>query len=240
MNEVERSEVQYGTRQISYSVTRAKRRKTVAITVDLRGRVQLRAPADTPIERLDQMVHHKARWIVNKLKRTSDLPPPITEREFVSGETFLYLGRQYRLRVKRVGNGAPHGVKLDRGRLVATVALPEAVRPALVDWYRGLAARRLPERVAEWAPRVGVEPPTVLLREQRKRWASCDVKGVIRVNWRIIQAPRRLVDYVVAHELVHLKYRHHTPNFWALLGRVMPNYEHRREALRSIGSRLVW
>jgi predicted metal-dependent hydrolase len=85
-----------------------------------------------------------------------------------------------------------------------------------------------------------VDPTDVLVRDQRKRWASCDDSGVLRFNWRVIQAPMRLVDYVVAHELVHLRHREHTAAFWARLGVVMPDYEARKEALRRLGPRLQW
>jgi predicted metal-dependent hydrolase len=80
----------------------------------------------------------------------------------------------------------------------------------------------------------------VLIRDQRKRWGSADAKGIVRLNWRIIQAPPRLIDYVVAHELAHLRYPDHTRGFWADLGAVMPDYEERREALRRLGRVLVW
>ncbi len=82
--------------------------------------------------------------------------------------------------------------------------------------------------------------PPVLIRDQRKRWGSADAKGVLRFNWRVVQAPMRLVDYVVAHELVHLRYPDHTRAFWAALGEVMSDYEERREALRRFGRMMVW
>ena len=115
-----------------------------------------------------------------------------------------------------------------------------AVRKAVVAWYRHHAAPRLPERAAIWAKKMGVPVPLVLIRDQRRRWASCDPKGNLRFNWRLIQAPMRLVDYVVAHELVHLAHRKHTAAFWAALGRAMPDYEARRGALRGLGARLEW
>lgn len=232
----ERSEVQFGKARIAYEVRRGKREKTVAIAVEADGAVVLRAPPNTPLAKLDSIVHRKARWIVERLKKTSDLPPPLTEREFVSGETFLYLGRQYRLKVKRGSDG----VRLERGQLVAEVPHQHAVRDALVKWYRTRSEQRLPEMVAEWAPVVGVDVPKVLIREQKKRWGSCDEHGVLRFNWRIVQAPRRLVEYVVVHELVHLVHRQHSREYWAKLGRVMPDYEGRREELQRRGARLVW
>lgn len=232
----ERSEVRFGGTRITYEVRRGKREKTVAIAVEADGTVVLRAPPDTPLEKLDGIVHRKARWIVERLKKTSDLPPPLTERQFVSGETFLYLGRQYRLKVTR-GSGA---MRLERGHLVARVGHRRQVRGELVKWYRARAAQRLPELVAEWAPVVGVDVPEVLIREQRKRWGSCDEHGVLRFNWRIVQAPRRLVEYVVVHELVHLVHREHSREYWAKLGRAMSDYEKRRGELQCRGAGLVW
>jgi len=190
------------------------------------------------------LVHKKAAWIVERQRRVADVPPRPTPREFVSGETFLYLGRQHRLHVRV---GAEHGVKLAAGYLEVTVprATPAAARPALlrtllIDWYGVHATERLPERVADWAPKLGAHPNTVLIREPQRRWGSCDATGNIRLNWRIIQAPRKLVDYVVVHELAHLVHSDHGRAFWALLGRVMPDYEERREALRRGGEGMVW
>jgi predicted metal-dependent hydrolase len=113
-------------------------------------------------------------------------------------------------------------------------------RQALESWYRQHASERLTERVAVWARRLGVAEPRVVIRDQQRRWGSCDGRGVLRFNWRIVQAPMRLVDYVVLHELVHLAHREHTRAFWAQLGRVMPDLDRRREELRRIGARLEW
>jgi len=239
MMAIERSEVRFGLTAIPYVVRRSQRRGTVSIAIDPAMGVLLTAPQATPIARLDRVVHDKARWIVERLRRGpvgAEHPAP---REFVNGETFLYLGRQYRLKIVV---GAVTRVAFTGGRLVVTVPVGSAaaVRKAVVTWYRHHAAERLPERAAIWAKKMGVPVPVVLIRDQRRRWGSCDPKGNLRFNWRTVQAPMRLVDYVVAHELVHLGHRHHTAAFWAALGRVMPDYEARREALRGMGARLEW
>jgi predicted metal-dependent hydrolase len=154
-------------------------------------------------------------------------------------------GRSYRLRA--VAGGDRPGARLDHGRFVVCVpsTVPEvrrpgAVRRALVDWYRQHAVERLRERVALWSPKVRVNVAEVLVREQRQRWASCDPAGRLRFNWRIVQAPMSLVDYVVAHELIHRVHKDHTRQFWATLGRVMPDYETRKERLRERGPGMVW
>ena len=114
------------------------------------------------------------------------------------------------------------------------------VRAAVVAWFRRRAPERLPERVAGWHAKAGVPMPHVKLASQQKRWGSCDQAGTIRLNWRIIQAPMRLVDYVVVHELVHLRHRGHGRDYWQAVGRVMPDYERRRRDLRERGAILVW
>ncbi|MCX4241342.1 M48 family metallopeptidase [Paraliomyxa miuraensis] len=243
--DLETSRVQWGRTRIDYAIRRSTRRKTVAVAVDPVQGVLLTAPQGVAVGRLDEVVRDKARWIVERLRTVGQVETPVPPRQLVSGESYLYLGRAYRLRVRETGcDGA---AKLVRGWLEVPVrrGLAEAERRDVVlgaigDWYRTHARARLPERVDQWAARLGVEPADVLVRDQRKRWASCDDSGVLRFNWRVIQAPMRLVDYVVAHELVHLRYREHTAAFWARLGMVMPDYEARKEALRRLGPRLHW
>ena len=167
--------------------------------------------------------------------------PPSSPREFVSGETVLYLGRHYRLKVhsNETGQAKLHGGWL-HVPAPAGAQRTSHVRAALVSWFRRHAAERLPERVAAWRARAGVAMPRVVIADQQKRWGSCDRGGTIRLNWRIIQAPMRLVDYVVVHELVHLRHRGHGRDYWQALGRVMPDYERRREDLRQRGGGLAW
>jgi predicted metal-dependent hydrolase len=114
------------------------------------------------------------------------------------------------------------------------------VRAALIDWYKRNASRKLPERVAHWASKLDAKAPEVLLTEPRKRWGSSSPSGTIRVNWRIVQAPMSLVDYVVAHELTHLRHPDHTSEFWRTLERVMPDYVTRKTTLRALGPDMEW
>ena len=243
---VERSSVQYGGTRIDYTIRRSRRRATVSIAVDPRDGVVLTSPAATSIEKLDRLVHVKAPWIVQRLRRQSDRPPPLPAREFTSGETFLYLGRQYRLRVVSESSTALP-LSLRRGWMHVLVPRglggehrPAFVRAALVDWYTRRGRERLPAMVTTWAPKLGVSVGDVLVRDQKKRWASCDARGTLRINWRIVQAPIGCIAYVVAHELVHLIHREHSALFWTALGRVMPDYEKQRAALRTVGPRLAW
>lgn len=240
---MERSKIRFGNTEIPYAIERGRRVKTVAIGVDAVEGVRVRAPADTPTSRLDAIVHRKAQWILDRQRRHEDLPPPSSPREFVSGETFRYLGRQYRLKLERTSD-VDAQVRIVEGRLIVPVATKgnttAVTRDRLLAWYRERAAIRLPERVAAWSARLGLHPSSVLIREPKKRWGSADARGNIRFNWRIIQTPTRLIDYVVAHELVHLLHPDHTRDFWSTLGRAMPDYEVRRESLRRLGRQVVW
>jgi len=126
-------------------------------------------------------------------------------------------------------------VRIVDGRLIVPVAAkahaPEEARDRLVAWFRERAAIRVPERVCAWSARLRLHPSSVLILEPKKRSGSADAKGNICFNWLIIQTPTRLIDYVVAHELVHLAHPDHTRDFWSMLGRTMPDYEIRREAI---------
>ncbi|MBI5498010.1 MAG: M48 family metallopeptidase [Deltaproteobacteria bacterium] len=241
MRAAERSEIRWGNTAIAYAIRRSARRGTVSIAVDAEDGVVLTAPAATPVARLDTVVHAKAAWIVQALRSARPFTAPLAVREFVNGETCTYLGRQFRLRLL---NGETRPAVALRGRFlevgVAKDADARAVRRVLVEWYRRHAEVRLTERAAHWARKVGVHIGGVVIREQQKRWGSCDLNGVLRFNWRIIQAAPSLVDYVVAHEVVHLQHDTHGPEFWAALGRVMPDYDRRRDALKAVGRTLEW
>ncbi len=242
MTATETSEIMFGETRLAYGIRRSQRRKkTVSVSVDPNGDVLLIAPQHLPTARLDAVVRRKARWIVQRLRHVHSNGTALSPREFVSGESVLYLGRHYRLKV--------HAQVADEAKLTGGwlhVSAPPGsehtmeIREAVVSWFRHHAAQRLPERVNEWQSKAGVPMPTVIIADQQKRWGSCDARGTIRLNWRIIQAPMRLVDYVVVHELVHLRHRGHGRDYWQAVGKVMPDYERRREDLRQLGGSLAW
>ena len=238
---MEKSQVHFGRTVIAYTVERGRRQKTVAIRVDAVNGVRVRAPESTPIAKLDEIVHRKAPWILERTRDHEDLPPAPSAREFKSGETFRYLGRQYRLKRER-SNAREANVRVLLGHLIVPVPLAatDAARAHLVAWYRERAQARIPDRVATWAQKLNLHPASVQIRDQQKRWGSADARGNLRINWRIVQAPTRLIDYVIVHELIHLTHPNHTRDFWATLGQAMPDYEARREALRRLGPQVVW
>ena len=239
----EGGEVRFGDAHIRYQVVRStRRRKTIEITVDEPGLVTVAAPADTPTSDLDAVVRRRAGWIVRHDGEASAALPP---RRFVSGESLPYLGRSVLMTVHPTDDDE---VAIRFHHWQFDVDVPTSlmggerqtrVRAAVEAWYRERAAVKLPPRVERIGSLLGVRPTAVLIRSQRKRWASCAPDGTLRFNWRAIMAPPALLDYVVAHELAHLRVRGHTPEYWAIVAQAVPDYRLRRARLRELGPQLA-
>lgn len=212
-------------------VIRTDRRKSADIRVD-DGAVSVVVPTNLDLSKVDELLHQKRKWIKEKLILHREAQP-VSEKQFVSGEAFSYLGRNYRLKVEK---GAFQPVRLIGGRLVVTVPegkeQPHMIRNALVRWYKRQAENKLAEKVKRYSPMVGVEPTSVTVRSFKSRWGSCTAKGRVELNWRIMMAPNSCVDYVVVHELCHLKQHDHSAEFWKEVRRVMPEYDHSKEWLK--------
>lgn len=241
---IERSEIQFGLTPIPFRIQRSDRRGTVALTIEETGKLVVTAPEGVTIDRLNGIVRHKAPWVLQRLRRASERPPPPSEREFVTGETVLYLGRQLRLKVVESDEEHPriwagwYEVPVT-ARMKGTDRRRE-VRRRLAGSLKQHADLYLPDRLADVCRRLPMVKPSIIVREQAKRWGSCDAKGTLRINWRMIQAPIPLIEYVLVHELVHLEHPNHDRAFWSAVGRAMPDYEDRRARLRELGPRLEW
>jgi predicted metal-dependent hydrolase len=217
-------------------VIRTARIKSARLQVE-EGAVSIAVPMALSDTRIKQILVDKNRWIKEKLYLHSQAMP-ISDKEFVSGEAFPYLGRNYRLKVV---NGPFQPAKLIQGRLVVTLPKDAGtagmVRNALVRWYRAQAEQRFTEKVARYGRIVGVTPTAVGVKTFKSRWGSCNVRGEILFHWKVIMAPHRIVDYVVVHELCHLKHHDHSPAFWKSVARVVPDYLECKEWLKTVGAR---
>jgi predicted metal-dependent hydrolase len=239
-------QIVFGGDPIVFTLARTARRKTVAISIGHDG-VRVLAPRDMNDDAIDAVVFSKGPWVLRKQASFAELGAHPAPREFVSGEAFKYLGRPYRLKVMRHSRQHSSTVTARGSTLVATVpsvlkagAQAEAVREGLSVWYRGRAAHHAVARSAVLAPRLGVEQPHISIVNQSKRWGSCDAKGNIRLNWRVVMAPMTLLDYVIAHELCHLVERNHSRRFWRALEVLMPDFESRARDLDRLGPSLIW
>lgn len=226
----------YGERRIPFRL-RFSDRKRLRIVVKPDLSVDAEAPHGFSEQEAVGAVESKARWIVRQLDEFEDFHPLPTPHRFVSGETFVYLGRQYRLKVEE-GEKAP--AKL-RGRflhvMVSDRTESACVRRAVDAWYRARAGevfRRYLASCMEVASRHGIEEPKLSIREMRTRWGSCTAGGRVTLNLRLIHAPVHCIEYVVMHELCHLAHHDHSPRFYRLLTRCMPDWKRRREVLSRV------
>ena len=234
-----RDRVRFGDTVIQYEVRRsARRKKTVQITLE-GSEVQVTAPDTLPASDIRRIVLQRAPWIV---ARMSDTGPPVPPRQFVSGETLPYLGRDVRLLVEPADVASPT-VRFHHWRfLVSVPQTPDEdghpsgeIRDAISNWYRARAAERLTQEVDCWWGRLGNgDRPRILIRSQRKRWGSCAADGTLRFNWRVMMLEAPLIEYIVVHELAHLTVRNHSASFWKLVAEVLPDVQERRQRLREI------
>ncbi|MEX1193526.1 MAG: SprT family zinc-dependent metalloprotease [Dehalococcoidia bacterium] len=240
----ERGCVHFGSTTIEYAVIRSERRKkTVDITLDPYDGVMVAVPAAASAADVQAVVTRRAKWIVRKSKAGAIVPRP---KQFVSGESIPYLGRQVRMFVHE-GTDKRFNVSFDHWSFRVTVPAGvngverrDGIRRELTAWHRARAQARLEERVHRWAAILGCVEPRILTRSQRRRWGSCSPDGTIRFNWRIVMADPALIDYVVVHELLHLGTRSHSAGFWAQMRRAMPDYKRRQSRLRECGPYLSY
>jgi predicted metal-dependent hydrolase len=223
---------------VDYVLKRTGRRRTVAIVVEPDRRITVLVPAGADAGAVERIIHRRLPWIRRQRRDLEALPPPSPPRQWVNGETQRYLGRQYRLKIVR---GANRSLKLSGAYF--TVTLPDskdrgAVRRLMEGWYREHARHVISERARRligsttWLELA--ELPPITLRTLSHRWGSTTKAGRITFNIDVIKLPPMLLDYVIAHELVHLKIPNHSPAYWRLLGRVMPDWERRRERLARV------
>ncbi|KPV43178.1 M48 family metallopeptidase [Alicyclobacillus ferrooxydans] len=236
---------QYGTTSIDYHLSHSPSKKDVTIAVEWHTGVSVVAPENITHERIDTVLRGKAPWILRRLAEFEEIKPQLTHREFISGEKFPYLGRQYRLKVLTVDDASETKLTFQNGRFTATVpksSLPswreEHLRQAFRVWYIEHGTAKVQQRMKLFAPRLGLEPSKVVVKDQQARWGSCTKNGTININWRILMAPMRIVDYVVVHELGHMIHADHSSDFWTVVSSVMPDYDERKEWLRVHGPTL--
>lgn len=216
--------VLFGSRELPYTIV-YKTRKTLGIYVHPDASIEVIAPEHAPLDKIREHVHRRAAWICRQQRYFESLGIHTPKRLYVSGETHLYLGRQYMLRVKE---GSANRVHYQGNVLEVECRRSKDVETLLWAWYRQRAAIKFPDYflpLAERFKRYGVAPAAMEIKEMKTRWGSCDNAGVISLNIRLICAPRICIEYVILHELCHLVHRNHTKAFYELLSQEMPDWE---------------
>jgi predicted metal-dependent hydrolase len=223
--------IEYGAREIEFTVVR-RDRKTLEIAVEPDLSVVVAAPLDATMDDIRAKVRRRAAWIQRQQRFFAQFLPRMPERYYVAGETHLYLGRQYRLKVAR---NVQEGVKLTRGFIQVHTHFPErpdVTKELVEEWYRARAQIKFRERLESNLERFArpekFTPSGLTIKHLSSRWGSMSPSGRLLLNRRLIQAPVDAIDYVISHELCHLAVPNHGPAFYGLLGRVMPDWEKRK------------
>lgn len=225
---MEKQAIQYGDRRIEFEViTQPIYSDRIRIVIDPLDGIRVFAPTDATPAQVRAAVRRRARWIDRHWQARGE-----RQRRFISGEAVLYLGRRYALKLIA---GRTVGVKLRGGLL--EVQTPnretEQIASALDGWYRIRAADYLEKRLESlYSPSLdGARAPSFRLKAMRRQWGSCSPAGILLLNPALIRAPRECIDYVLTHELCHLRHHNHSPAFKNLLRRRMPDWERRKSAL---------
>lgn len=234
------AQIIFGKKQIRYKIKRGKRVKTAAITVTPDARIVVAVPSFLNKKDVEKFVRKKARWIFEKQEYFKALSSLYPEKEFISGEQILYLGRRYRLKVKHSHSDGSGKLKLIGRRMFVFVGndlnkkeKKSVIRDAIKNWYISRAKIVIRKRVNQFCKFLNVGPEEIIIKTQKKRWGSCSRDGTLRFNWRVVIAPMSIIDYIVVHELCHLKVKNHSAEFWRLVSLALPDYQRRRDWLKN-------
>ncbi len=224
----------YGCDTIRYEVRFLTSRRTLAIEVHPDCRVLVRAPLGCPEALIAERVQKRAAWISRQLAELERYRPRTPARQYLSGESHLYLGRQYRLKLLQCESAS---VTLSRGQLLVSLPGdpdPDRVRALLKRWYLDRARTVFGEVLDASLRRFkGVEPPRLIVRAMQSRWGSLSRAGTMTLNVNLVRAPRPCIEYVVIHELCHTMHRDHDTRFFKLLGQAMPDWQQRKQRLEA-------
>ena len=219
----------YGDDRIEYEVAFVPVKKSkVSIHVYADCSVRVDAPEGRDLPEVHRAVLKRAGWIKHHVDEFRRQRAQALPRTYTSGESLFYLGRRYQLKVKGVSGPAP-SVKLIRGQICVESRSRDAstIKECLAAWYRKRASEIFAGRLDEITDQVGWlrQPPKWRLVRMQKQWGSCSPAGLILLNPHLIKAPRECIDYVISHELCHLKEHNHSPRYYRLLGKIMPSWE---------------
>jgi len=225
--------IQIGSRQIDFLIAYSER-KTLGITVTPAMAVLVKAPRECSLNKIKEKVRKKAHWIIKQQGFFLAFHPKATERKYISGETYLYLGRQYLLKIEL---RKIESVKLKGKYLCVKTADKANVKRLMNDWYMKHAKSKfhsIAQPIIDKFKKYNVEPDSIVLRNMITRWGSCTPKGKIILNPELIKAPKACIEYVITHELCHLVYHNHTQKFIDLQTKEMPDWEKWKSKLEKL------
>ena len=238
---LKKDNINYGTSKIEYSINYTKRR-TATIIVYPYKEVEIIVPIDTEPKKIKSLIKKKSAWIVKKIDFFNQIAQYDATKEYVEGETILYLGRQYRIKFIKIDKKAMVKLKgkyLEIGfnkKFRTEYEQKKYVKTLVINWYKKQAQNHVEKSLKNYSNRLGVELPEFKIKNQIKRWGSCTSKNILIFNIKIMMAPKYQFDYIIVHELCHIKHKDHSNKFWRLVSLILNDYELRKEQLKEQGN----
>lgn len=226
----------YGTKTIYFEVLFSNR-KTLSIEIVTPGVITVTAPNNTKEEDILNIIKKKSFWIIQKLYEIKSIQHEKKDKEYVNGESFLYLGRNYSLQIIIDESLSKPFTKLLRSKFYVYTPLKtdEMIKNSLKQWYKEKAEEKITERIKYYSSYFDEKPEIIKIKEQKKRWGSCTSKKELLFNWKCIMMPSTVLDYVIIHEMTHLIYMNHSKEFWNMIKKILPDYKERRLLLKNNG-----
>ncbi len=221
--------------EVGYSLIRSKeRKKTLSLRVMPDGRIVIRAPYRTPLSEIESFFQSRREWVEKKLleKDTRAGEDGRTARMFVSGDKFLYLGDWYPLEIQSRNSGRSP-LSLSWSTFILDEERTDEARDLFITWYRDEAKRLFADRVEHYSKKLGLAARNIRITSAISRYGSCSPDNKLCFTWRLMMAPLAVIDYVIVHELVHVKVKNHSRRFWESVALAMPDYELHRGWLRT-------
>lgn len=217
-----------------------RKRKTLEIRIEPPGVVTVIAPKGTKESTIIEMVANKSNWISEKINMFKKDEYKNTEKKYIDGEKFLYLGEEYSLVLSEDKLIKKAEIRTDNDKLyIRTPDTEESfLRAALEVWYRKLAEEKIKEKIDFYQKFLLRKPTKIVIKEQKKRWGSCTSRGVLLFNWRDVMAKEDVLDYIVVHEMCHLIHMNHSKNFYNLVASIIPDYKIKQEWLKDNGFKM--
>lgn len=224
-------------------ISRRAYKRSLGMTLKMNGVIRVSAPKGIPTSKICDFVESQEAWIETNLKKYESVRSAFPKKEIREGEMFPYLGANYPLTFEPMSGAGRPCIKLQSGKLICqirremwhvfdrTAAHPE-LYPALCSFYKKKSREVLISSVNEFSKRMQLQPTGLSFRAQKTRWGSCSSRGRISLNWKLIIAPLEVLNYVVVHELAHLKFYDHSKSFWGLVATQVPDFSVRRHWLK--------
>ncbi|MBP2650628.1 MAG: hypothetical protein H6Q74_1453 [Firmicutes bacterium] len=224
---------------IAYTLKYSSRRKTLQLKVVPPGLIQITLPSNFPLNQIEDVLKAKAAWIISHLKQLATLADCHINSTLTNGAQILYLGEAMTLNIIPISITRPsltlNGQTITIYLPIAQFNQPEVLFNTLRQWYINAATEYLAVRTNYWAEKISVRPRHISIRQQKTRWGSASPSGNINYNWQIIMAPPEVIDYLIIHELCHIKIFNHSATYWQLVAQSDANYKQHREWLRHNG-----